>query len=65
MPRDNAKRPYRMGTIVLTPTGRRAKVIGYYTDGRVELRYVGVGYGTGRDHELALRPELVKPEVMA
>ena len=48
---------------MLTPTGRRAKVIGYYTDGRIELRYVGAG--TGRDYELALKPELVKPEAMA
>ena len=63
MPRDNAKRPYRVGSIVLTPTGRRAKVIGYYTDGRVELRYVGVG--TGRDHEVALKAELLRAEATA
>lgn len=63
MARENVKRPFSVGSVVLTPTGRRAKVIGYYTDGRIELRYVGAG--TGRDYELALKPELVKPEAMA
>lgn len=58
MPRGNAKRPFKIGTIVQTPTGRRAKVIGYYTDGRLELRYCGAG--TGREHELALKPDLVR-----
>lgn len=63
MPRDNTKRPFRLGSIVLTPTGRRAKVIGYYTDGRIELRYVGAG--TGRDHEVALKAELLRAEATA
>ena len=58
MARENAKRPFPVGSIVLTPSGRRAKVLGYYTDGRIELRYVGAG--TGREYELALKPELVR-----
>ena len=58
MARENVKRPYPVGSVVLTPTGRRAKVIGYYTDGRVELRYMGAG--TGQGCELALKPELVR-----
>ena len=58
MARANAKRPFPVGSIVLTPSGRRAKVLGYYTDGRIELRYAGSG--TGREHELALKPELIR-----
>lgn len=60
MARENVKRPFRVGSIVLTPSGRRAKVIGYYADDRIELRYMGTG--TGRDYELALKPELVRSE---
>lgn len=58
MPRDNHKRPFGIGAIVETPTGRRAKVIGYYTDGRAELRYLGSGIG--REYEVALKTDLLR-----
>lgn len=61
MPRTHAKHPFRVGSIVQTPTRKRAKVIGYYMDGRVELRYCETGPGMLRDYEVALAPDLLRP----
>lgn len=35
-----AKRSFPKGTVVITPMGRMAKVIGHGDDGRVELHYI-------------------------
>ena len=60
MPRENNRRPLPIGSLVRTPTGRGAKVIGYYSDGRAELRYTEQEYGVQRDNVVALKPELLR-----
>lgn len=49
-----AMRQIPRGCFVITPLGRRAKVIGHYDDGALELRY------TDSDNTVRLQARLVR-----
>lgn len=53
-----AKRSFPSGSVVLTPTGRQATVVGYYNDGTVDLRYTDGCAST--DSSVRLAPNLLR-----
>ena len=53
-------RPFESGEFVRTPTGRVARVIGYLTDDRLDLRYCD-SVTTGHANEVSLPANLLRP----
>ena len=60
LPRGYPLRPYAIGDFVVTPTGRVARVIGYLSDDRLELRYCD-SVTTGHANEVSLPANLLRP----
>lgn len=60
VPRRDPLRPYAIGDFVVTPTGRVARVIGYLTDDRLDLRYCD-SVTTGHANEVSLPANLLRP----
>lgn len=60
VPRRDPLRPYAIGDFVVTPTGRVARVIGYLSDDRVDLRYCDAT-STAHANEVSLPVNLVRP----
>lgn len=53
-----AKRSFPRGAVVLTPTGRQAKVVGHHSDGTVDLQYLDECAST--DSSVRLAPNLLR-----